>query len=83
MGIFSDSLDKANRQHLHPPPVQVPSDADAPFRQNRQGHPGRSRTPEHFQRTLERYLTGQIKKTRPELAARLTGNAWVRGFLER
>ncbi len=72
VGIFSDSLDKATANTFTRP---LPKSPQAQMRFLVKTAKGTRATAEALgisQRTVERYLTGQIRKPRPDLAARLT-----------
>ncbi|MEU0836223.1 XRE family transcriptional regulator [Streptomyces sp. NPDC005969] len=70
MGIIGDSLDKAAANTATRP---IPKSAGAQIRFLVKHEKGSTRTVAQrlgiSQRTVERYLTGQIKRPRPELAA--------------
>ncbi|WP_328541120.1 telomere-protecting terminal protein Tpg [Streptomyces sp. NBC_00344] len=72
MGIIGDSLDKAAANVFTRP---IPKTAGAQIRFLVKHEKGSTRTVARrlgiSQRTVERYLTGQIKKPRPDLAAKL------------
>ncbi|MEV8569676.1 helix-turn-helix transcriptional regulator [Streptomyces sp. NPDC051322] len=74
MGIIGDSLDKASANVFTRP---IPKSAGAQIRFLVKHEKGSTRTVARrlgiSQRTVERYLKGQIKKPRPELADRLQG----------
>ncbi|WP_328541099.1 telomere-protecting terminal protein Tpg [Streptomyces sp. NBC_00344] len=74
MGIIGDSLDKAATNVFTRP---IPKTAGAQIRFLVKHEKGSTRTVAQrlgiSQRTVERYLTGQIKKPRPDLAERLAG----------
>ncbi|MEV0936390.1 telomere-protecting terminal protein Tpg [Streptomyces phaeochromogenes] len=71
MGIFSDSLDKATANTLTRP---LPKSPQAQMRflvKTAKGTRAAAETLGISQRTVERYLKGQIKQPRPDLATRL------------
>ncbi|MEV1047499.1 XRE family transcriptional regulator [Streptomyces sp. NPDC049916] len=74
MGIFEDSLDRASANTATRP---LPKSAGAQVRFLVKQLKGSTRETARVlgvsQRTVERYLTGGIKRPRPELAARLEG----------
>ncbi|MFJ5104717.1 telomere-protecting terminal protein Tpg [Streptomyces sp. NPDC088554] len=72
MGIFSDSLDKATANTLTRP---LPKSPQAQMRflvKTAKGTRAAANMLGISQRTVERYVKGQIKQPRPELATRLT-----------
>ncbi|MET8276844.1 XRE family transcriptional regulator [Streptomyces sp. NPDC005096] len=76
MGIIGDSLDKAA---AHTATRPIPKSAGAQIRFLVKHEKGSTRIVAQrlgiSQRTVERYLKGQIKTPRPELAAKLTSEA--------
>ncbi|MFD5858738.1 telomere-protecting terminal protein Tpg [Streptomyces chartreusis] len=72
MGIFTDSLDRATTNTFTRP---LPKSPHAQMRflvKTTKGTRAAADLLNISQRTVERYLTGQIKTPRPDLAARLT-----------
>ncbi|MFF3358204.1 telomere-protecting terminal protein Tpg [Streptomyces sp. NPDC002917] len=74
MGVICESLDNASANTATRP---IPKSADAQIRFLGKHENGSTRVVAQrlgiSQRTVERYLTGQIKRPRPELAAKLAG----------
>ncbi|MBT2392159.1 MULTISPECIES: telomere-protecting terminal protein Tpg [Streptomyces] len=72
MGIFTDSLDKATQGTFTRP---IPKSPQKQMQYLVQQHKGSTKAVADLlgitQRTVERYLTGQIRKPRKQLAARL------------
>ncbi|KAF5990785.1 telomere-protecting terminal protein Tpg [Streptomyces sp. WAC00263] len=71
MGIFRDSLDKATANTLTRPLPKSPQTQMRFLVKSTKGTRAAAETLGITQRTVERYLKGQIKTPRPELAARL------------
>ncbi|GAO13025.1 putative terminal protein [Streptomyces lydicamycinicus] len=72
MGMFGDSLEKATAATTTRP---IPKSAGAQVRYLVKQHKGSTKAVAHVlgisQRTVERYVKNQIRRPRPELAARL------------
>ena len=72
MGIFSDSLDKATANTFTRPLPKTPQSQMRFLVKTATGTRAAADVLGVSQRTVERYVKGQIKQPRPELAARLT-----------